>query len=384
MVDSQRPSAAQSQSKLYQSIDSAVSGGAVAVRVSAKLEPIAGGDKILPPTYAPEKGDGGRHNTTPLENGRAAWVSVDAPASFANRVEAALVGADLNLDPLRTEVNRITYSTMQLPHRAFDAGIRESSIDGIPFRKTEIGQSVIAATPRNAEALLRYDPSVLLLGGWDSTELGQAGGIGNKWPAALSVEIVATDVMPIGRAGSRIDPMGVEGTAQNIVIEADGSMSMATEDSLTRVEAAKKAKSEYPRLAKPSEVNLGNVTPTITPKGVVVGGEIVLRGAISLTRLRRYRFGEVDANSARTFLALMGVYGIAAVLADGLDLRRDCELVPTQVQWSLVGADGADALSFTLEEAREALAFARSTVPVSEPVVMVAGKALASLAKRAV
>ena len=62
---------------------------------------------------------------------------------------------------------------MQLPHRVFDAGLRESLLAGVAFRRTDIGKSLIAATPANAEPLLRHDPSVLLFGGWDSTELGQ-------------------------------------------------------------------------------------------------------------------------------------------------------------------------------------------------------------------
>ena len=43
----------------------------VGVRIPAKLEPIAGGKKVLAPTYAAEKEEGGRHNMTPPENGRA-------------------------------------------------------------------------------------------------------------------------------------------------------------------------------------------------------------------------------------------------------------------------------------------------------------------------
>ncbi len=376
-------------STLFSVVRDAVATNVAAIRVSATLVSAAGGEKILPPTYvAAKSGDPAVHNITPPgPDGASAWVSVDSPGSFANRVERALVALDLGLDPLRVTVAGRTVSTMQVPHRAFDAVLRDSTLDGTPFRKSDVGKAVIAATAGNAGALLRYDPSVLLFGGWDSTELGMAGGVGNKWPAALSVEISATDVVPIFRGGNRIDPLGIEGTDASLIEEADGTLRTATDEAIAELKARKtkadnpKTKSEYPKLVKPSEVNHGNV-PSLISKGVLVRGAITLHGVISLTRLRRYQFDGVDALDARTLLALMGVYGIAAVLEDGLDLRRDCELVPEAVTWELVGLGRRDTVAVDVQNAREALAAARARIDLAAPIGLQASPVLEHLVTR--
>ena len=205
-------------SDLYTSIRKAVTDSA-GISVNATLSAIDRSRHVLPPTYADAPH---RHNMTePDAHGIAAWVSIDSPASFANRIEDKLVRAKLGLDPLRVAVAGQTLSTMQMPHRAFDAILRDSLLDGIPFRRTDIGQAVIKASPADAAALLRYDPAVLLLGGWDSAGLGGNRGQERKWPAALSVEIYATNATPIQRAGGRIDPLGITLDAGRVIREGD-------------------------------------------------------------------------------------------------------------------------------------------------------------------
>ena len=69
------------------------------ISVNASLSALDGGSLVLPPTYADAPH---RHiMTEPDADHVAAWVSIDAPASFANRVEEKLVRAGLGLDPLR-------------------------------------------------------------------------------------------------------------------------------------------------------------------------------------------------------------------------------------------------------------------------------------------
>lgn len=131
-------------SDLYDSIRAAVA-EATGISVSATLSAISGSPHVLPPTYAdaPHK-----HNMTdPDEHGVAAWVSIDSAASFANRMEEQLKRADLGLDPLRVHVAGRTISTLEMPHRAYDAILRDSLLDGQPFRNSAIGQAIIGACP---------------------------------------------------------------------------------------------------------------------------------------------------------------------------------------------------------------------------------------------
>lgn len=99
------------------------------ISVNARLSTLDGGSLVLPPTYADAPH---RHNMTePDAYHVAAWVSIDSPASFANRPEEKLVRAGLGLDPLRVQVAGTPLSTMQMPHRAYDAILRDSLL-GLP------------------------------------------------------------------------------------------------------------------------------------------------------------------------------------------------------------------------------------------------------------
>lgn len=344
---------------------------AAGIRVRATLSPLNGSRHVLPPTYAdaPLK-----HNMTPLDaNGVSAWVSVDSPASFANRVEEQLFRFNPGLAPLRVKVatTKQTLSTMEMPHRAFDAILRDSFLDGTKFRKTDIGKGVVAASPKNASALLRYDPAMLLLGGWDSTGLGGNKGQERKWPAALSVEIFGTNAIPVGRAGGRLDPLGITLDAGRVIREGD-SYRLVPEGETPPKDAE-----------RPSEINHGNIAPTISPKGVLLG-DITLSGALSLSRLRRYSFGGTPDEdvAARTALALMGVYGVAAAIEDGLDLRRDCELVADSVSWEVLRTGSATPIEVSVQAARHALETALADIDIAKPVEFTAGENLEQLVAR--
>lgn len=355
-------------SDLYNTIRAAVV-DAAGISVNATLEAISGSRHVLPPTYAdaPHK-----HNMTePDADGVAAWVSIDSAASFANRMEEKLKHADLGLDPLRVQVAGRTLSTLEMPHRAYDAILRDASLDGKSFRNTPIGQAIINASNGDASALLRFDPAVLVLGGWDSTALHGNKGQGRKWPAAVSVEIYGTSARPINRAGGRLDPLGITLDAGRVVRD---------ETSYRLVAEGEKAPTGAER---PSEINHGNIAPTISPKGVLVEN-IKLSGALSLTRLRRYYFGGTsdDDLDARTALALMGIYGIAAVIDDGLALRRDCELVADCVVWAVRGTNRSEPIDITVGIARQALERALAVVKLADPVLFTADDNLEQLVAR--
>lgn len=133
-------------------LQSAVSGTAAAFRSRTVLQPAGGvGDKVFPPTYAGAvyaveerrvKKSDGTWETIPC-------VLMDSVQSQANRLEEALqqaidsgrlkdcpipvIEVDFSGEDLLDEVGPIT--SLQAPHRAADAILRDSLLDGTPFRK---------------------------------------------------------------------------------------------------------------------------------------------------------------------------------------------------------------------------------------------------------
>ena len=99
---------------------------------------------------------------------------IDSVQSQANRLEEALLGAaaegaiDLpfvavdfqgaGLEPLEQ------VTSLDAPHRVYDAIIRDSLLDGAPFMKSGPGKRPATATPADATALPELSPTALVFG----------------------------------------------------------------------------------------------------------------------------------------------------------------------------------------------------------------------------
>lgn len=315
-----------------------------AVRRRQRLQPVGGqGDKIFPPTYPGE----GR-NPQPrhvLERRRVAgedvWCAlVDSVQSQANRLEEALLAA------VREGVARVPHVTVDFrpaqlagideitsldaPHRVYDAILRDSLLDGQPFPKSDLGLRLAEAKPANATALLEVSPTALLFGAWNST--GEGGGLGAKFPRVLVSEIAAVGVSveeagtdprtgevefrSAGRrTGSRIDPLGILRRVE--VYQGEGK---AWDVDPTKL--GKKA-----RRARPSEINHGNIAPSVQALGITCDyAEHV--AVISFAGLRRLAFGGGEKDAAgRAYIAALGLLALAEQDARGYALRSRCDLV---------------------------------------------------------
>lgn len=161
--------------------------------------------------------------------------------------------------------------------------------------------------------------------------------------------------------------------------EADGTLRQATPDELRPpaeggLPRANDKSKDYPRLVKASKANHGN-TLSLTAKGVLVHGDIQLNATLSLSRLRRYNFGDETAEG-RLLLALMGLYGVLAVLHDGLDLRSGCDLAVAHYQVDLVGLGTREPLQLALSEIAAALQAQVKRVALHPPVLFTPSKGL--------
>jgi CRISPR-associated protein Csb1 len=322
-----------------QALKALVSGDAVAIRGSATLEPAGGpGDKVFPPTHAVEERNqkpGAKYafEKRRIDHQEVDCVLLDSVQSQANRMEEALQAlwaekrialpvVSVDFSSVAPEVGRVT--SLTAPHRIADALLRDSLLDGHLFRLSEIGKSFTDASTRNATPLFRVCPTGLIFGLWDST--GPKGGMGAKFQRALVSEIVGINAVAGNKTESRIDPLNILKKAADIYIAADEKERWTTDPSKAKLDNGKPA--PFGKEGKPSEVNHGNVTPSIDALG---GGVTIDEAAhtvvLSLASLRRLGF-ETCGDESRVVLAALGLLAVLAAESRGHDLRSRCLLVP--------------------------------------------------------
>ncbi len=339
-------------------IRQAVAGGAAAFRSVTAYQPAGGpGDKVFPPTY-----EGGAYATEMrhIDGVEVPCVLVDSVQSQANRMETALLeewedgaiplpvvtvdfaGYDLP-KPFRV-------TSLEAPHRIADALLRDSLLDDVPFRQSKTGQKIDLADARNATTLFELCPTALVFGMWDST--GPRGGMGSKFQRAVVSEFIGLHAVSGKRTSSRIDPAQVLRSAGPVYRTPDGGWT------LEQSQAASGQRSGV----RPSEVNHGNITPSIAEGGFTIS-KALQTTVLSLAALGRLRFPidgvpsdrETD-RAARTALAALALLGAALVRETGADLRSRCQLFPTEAfLWELLDRPGAGVSRFELpaDRARE-------------------------------
>ncbi len=340
---------------LYDQLASAVQ-SASAISLRARLVPanaLPSDDKffVLPPTYA-EVG----HLVSPArEDGTHQYILIESPQSWANRLEELLDRSEVGVGTLKVLAAGRSLTVNELPHRVFDALLRDSELDGQPFRATELGRSLTEARADNATALLENAPGTLLFGAWDSFAGAKMGAA--KWPAALSGQIIGFDALQTQKAGIRIDPMNIAKAAVT-GYKAENRAEVWTIDASR---AMKDTKGEPVPLKAASEVGHGHIPAALSTKGAWVSS-IELRSSLSLTRLRRYHFpvkGKISAvtdSGARAYLTALGLWLMHTRLMAGLDLRAGAELDATKADF-LVRTPLRDdmPLSVSADSVRQAL-----------------------------
>ncbi|TVR49118.1 MAG: type I-U CRISPR-associated protein Cas7, partial [Planctomycetota bacterium] len=292
------------------------------------------------------------------------------------------------------EVGEVT--SLDAPHRLADAILRDSLNNGVKFRESDEGKLLNTASLGNATELYGICPTALVFGLWDST--GPRGGLGTKFQRALVGEVIGVNVSIGVKPSSRIDPLGIEKAGADIYEAADGSG--------WTIDATKAKKSggkpvKYGKEGKPSEINHGNVTPSLkNEKNQPHHGGATMDYAqqsvvISLPALRRLRFpdgeGQVTSqrdDAARTALSALAIAAAQLSIDQGCDLRSRCLLIPdtnAPASWEIIGSDGsttpctiADATAL-VNEAAKAAAAAGLPAWKRKPLVLQPSEGLAGL-----
>lgn len=338
-------------------IGEALAGNAAAFRSVTEYQPVGGpGDKVFPPTY-----EGGRYATETryVSGEEVECVLLDSVQSQANRMELALleewesgrvslpvisVGFD---GPDLPKPFKVT--SLEAPHRIADALLRDAELDGVMFRQSDIGKRLDTLNARNATALFELCPTALVFGMWDST--GPRGGLGVKFQRAVVSEIVGFHAKAGRKTSSRIDPAQILRNAGPVYRTSDGGWTL--EQSETR--------ERNNRGVRPSEVNHGNIVPSIADGGFTIS-KAVQTTVLSLPALRRLRFpideggqsAELDL-AARTLLAAQALFAASLVREQGADLRSRCLLHATgPLVWELLDGPGHETkdFDFPAEQAR--------------------------------
>ncbi len=344
-------------------LSQAVRNGA-AIRRIRRLVPAGGpGDKVFPPTYPGER-NAPVHlfEKRRVDGEERDCVLLDSVQSQANRMELALlekvIGAgeawiphfltdfseaedgDIDL----SDIGAIT--SLEAPHRVFDAIFRDSKLDGTPFWESGDGRRLVKAKPQNATAIFELSPTALVFGSWHST--GQGGGLGAKFPRAIVSEIVGVDAVPGIRAALRSDPLAIRADVK------------VTGGPLDWQPASGKGRSTK----NPSEIGHSNVIARVQredgtkrslwEQGVSIDHALQIT-VLSLPTLRRLRFpvggqhdDERDA-AARCVLAALALLAVTAQDAEGYNLRSRCDLVREgRRPFELLSADG-EVMEFELD-----------------------------------
>lgn len=354
-----------SESLTLEKLKESVSGSAAAFRCRRRLRPAGGdGDKVFPPTFAGA--------VYAIEQRRVAGrdepvtcVLLDSVQSQANRMELALqeaidaghlrlplvevdfsdhsptgdVEADERAGRLIDAVGKVT--SLQVPHRLADAILRDSELDEVAFRKSEIGKALNTVGLANATPLFELCPPALIFGMWDST--GPKGGLGPKFERAMVSEIVGVGAEwreDYRARGVRRDPLEV---SKNVPV-------LRNEDRSLRKVARDKEKGAV----RPSEINHSSVPFDSANSGVTVEYAEQIT-TLSLICLRRLRFpvegtgNQIADRAARTVLAAMGLCAATLAFESGMDLRSRSLLWPDgPMVWELLEQPGAAPRQFEL------------------------------------
>jgi CRISPR-associated protein Csb1 len=316
-----------------------------AIRRVQRLQPAGGpGDKIFPPTYPGERtNDAARHlfETRRINGADVRCVLIDSVQSQANRLEDALLtgirasrfamphivvdftGLHSPNGIALSDLGQIT--SLDAPHRVFDAIIRDSELDGVKFTETHHYEQLLLAKPTNALPAFVLSPTSLVFGAWHST--GEGGGVGAKFARCIVSEIVGVGVADGQKGAVRIDPLGIRASVK--VVGGPLDWTIAT--------GAKGEKS-----ARPSEVNHSNIISNLVPGGVTIDYARHI-AVITCAGLRRLRFPDIrDETAGRSVLAALALVALVEQERSGYALRSRCDLVcDGRASFEIVHPDGS-------------------------------------------
>jgi CRISPR-associated protein Csb1 len=321
------------------------------------------GQVVMPPSYEAPLEIHARH----IDGEVRKVIELDSIGSSANRIEEGLLEeyrAGRYLLPVSSTTidvsngQKFTISTLEAPHRVFDAWIRLGTLPGsdVPFEVTERGQELSLAHAGALDPILEASAHDLLFGVWDSHRAGPGGQV--RIARSFTSTVIGLDPQEIITVAARRDPLNL-GEAKDV---------------------------KAPKGMKLSEQGLSSIPPQRRRPGVSIAGARFV-GFLSFAALRRLRFARYDSPDVRVLLAAVCLHGLRLRETAGWHLRSECDLVPTSdMRFELLrtGGEQREELSLTLDESRALLAEANARAGVKDRgVQLVGGPHLTPLVERA-
>lgn len=314
-----------------------------AIRRVQRLQPVGGtSDKVFPPTYPGNfRNDPTRHvfETRRINGNNVKCVLLDSVQSQANRLEEALLNTirkrEVSMPYIivdfkgqisethdLSDLGEIT--SLDAPHRVFDAIIRDSQLGDKKFTETDHYKKLQLAKPTNATSVFKLSPNSLLFGAWNST--GEGGGLGAKFTRCIVSEIVGIEAGEGQNGAIRIDPLGVSKDVKVVGGVLDWKL----------------AGTSGAKSVKPSEINHSNIISNLVPRGVTIDYALHTT-VLSLAGLRRLKFPETnDETAGRTVLASLALVAMTEQDSIGYALRSRCDLVcDGKAPFEIVHQDGS-------------------------------------------
>ncbi len=328
--------------------DEAEDGGIV---FEAELEPLAGwGAPVKPAVYAGGRyqldrrwvGNDGDRSITDV-------VVVDNAPSQANRLEAALarLAPALGVPEVVLDLSGVAelpphlprrLSGFRFPHRNGDAYLRDATLDGTPFPKTEIGRGILAATGDEPAELFRWFPQALLFGFWQSH-------LGKKRSQAKLARAWVSEIVGVEPASVDTRTLGIKGDPLNL--SADEQARYDPNDLLAGWEIAEGSKKERGPKSQDSLAEIGHGQVPFRAgeeaPAAISFQRVVQRSTLSFPSLRRVWLGDAAANAAgRAVLASIGLVAHVTAFGRAFSLRSGCDLRPVKTTWTWMGASSSE------------------------------------------
>lgn len=336
---------------------------------------VAAGAVVAPARYAGRNGSQFVFETRFLDGGFRRTTLIDSKGSQSNRSEDGLLAARREGVPASLiPVIEVSYPSrrltdLELPHRSFDAHVRNATLDGESVVRAEWYRALRDATAADLSPVFLTSPATLAFGGWDSTRARGQLRLRSLYVSELFAVVDdaddADDVVS-RRSGARIDPLGQEfritpDEYERLLNGQREHMSAKTVEGIEKEIASSRKKKDEETISA-SKLGLGGVPPSMEAAFGVSVPEVRRARTYSLAGLRRLRFGgsEDEDVAARGVLLGMLLLGTAYADADP-EIRAYCDVAAPKAEVHL--DDEKVELDLSIESCSEFLAAGIAQLP---------------------